>query len=64
VTGTVEMGTVHIHSPLDTILGENEFDNLSDYDEEDFFDALTTTDEEYPFQRALVRLYKSFFPII
>jgi hypothetical protein len=59
VTCTIKMGTPHISSPLDEVIGgvaaEYGFDSLSDGhnfedSEDEFYNALTTTDEEYPFQ--------------
>ena len=51
------MATSQANSPSTEVLGgvtdEDRFDNLLNYglddDEDDFFDALTTRDEEYPF---------------
>jgi hypothetical protein len=66
------MGTIHFDSPLDKVLGgvadENDFDNPSEYslenDEDEWHNALTNTDEKYPFQRLVppftIRSFSSF----
>jgi hypothetical protein len=66
------MGTIHLDSPLDEVLGgmadENDFNNPSEHslenDEDEWHDALINTDEEYPFQRLapppITRSFPSF----
>jgi hypothetical protein len=51
------MGTVHIDDPLDELLNgvteDEEWDGLSDFEnssDDEFHDAPTTIDEDYPFQ--------------
>ena len=51
------MDTVHVDSPLDELLNggidDEGWDGVSDLEnssDDEFYDALTTTDEDYPFQ--------------